>query len=569
MEQDEKLFLSLPKIEVYIPPNPVNSIEDYDFSIPPRNFIIQGETLEFFVIIHLGELFTRKSKQKKLSTSGVVSLEDQNISLDEGGLRSDIDHEAITKTPLFKEKMIRMFSQLEIRTEFMRINSKWEPSAFGKTTNSQLSKTSPVSPDEASNIFISTSFNTESETIFDPITLPNGDILYYLTTDVCMKKRHIGQQIVLAAVILPPAMNLTINDLISPSYVESRNAMRMVPCKVKLVQPLSVNIEKAGVNGNILISVSIENRHEEVVLVDNIDVNVVQTLELKDKDNGRFEDFIDIVYDKADFPLNLRENEQYNFVVSFERKQVNVTDENFTCLQHSIPEVHVLWSTPSMCGKMLSPVKLPTLLPSKKKLLITFNTETSPLKVHTIFPIHITVTNLSHQARDISLEIPLPELDREHDKFFITSPRKIDSMNTPGTPFSVDKNVSKLANNKQVGTSINLLANKPRRLSLPGDSSPRELSDSNMEDLINHKNVFSETTALIHKFEQNRKKTASIFCLDKVVSLGNIEPKGQVTTTLQCIAMRAGLFAIRNIKVVDQLSKRSYVVQEPCEILVV
>ena len=60
-------------------------------------------------------------------------------------------------------------------------------------------------------------------------------------------------------------------------------------------------------------------------------------------------------------------------------------------------------------------------MPSKKKLLVTFDVELSPVKVHTVFPIHITISNLSStQVRDISIEVPLVELDKDLDRFVRT-----------------------------------------------------------------------------------------------------------------------------------------------------
>jgi len=169
------------------------------------------------------------------------------------------------------------------------------------------------------------------------------------------------------------------------------------------------------------------------------------------------------------------------------------------------------------------------------------------------------------------LEIPLPELDREHDKFFILGSRKPENLPPAGAndKGSFVPRLSQAVGSKASASSSLSPPVKARRLSLGEERpSPRDGNES-IEDLINLKNVFSDNSDLLAQFEQSRKKVASIFCLEKIIRLGHVEPKSQTTTTLECIAMREGLFTIRNIKVVDQISTKAYLVQEPCEILVV
>jgi hypothetical protein len=90
---------------------------------------------------------------------------------------------------------------------------------------------------------------------------------------------------------------------------------------------------------------------------------------------------------------------------------------------NSTPEVHLTWRTPCLGGSMISPCRIPSPpMPSKKKLLVNFEVESSPVKVYELFPVHITVSNLSgHQARDISIEVPLPELKEDQIPFTLLS----------------------------------------------------------------------------------------------------------------------------------------------------
>jgi hypothetical protein len=109
----------------------------------------KGETLEFYLIVRLGESKQPVPVQKFDSDS---EGEKGNESAGEEEL--EVDKEEVKKIPQFSEQLRRMFSNLEVRTEFMRTNSKWKPSSFGTTTNSMLSKTSPVSSEDQSNVFV-------------------------------------------------------------------------------------------------------------------------------------------------------------------------------------------------------------------------------------------------------------------------------------------------------------------------------------------------------------------------------------------------------------------------------
>lgn len=70
-----------------------------------------------------------------------------------------------------------------------------------------------------------------------------------------------------------------------------------------------------------------------------------------------------------------------------------------------LPELLLRWTLPSLAGSMVTPITLPADKPNRKKLLISFDIGESPVKLHSIFPLSITVTNLSSWGRDIVLEV--------------------------------------------------------------------------------------------------------------------------------------------------------------------
>jgi len=116
-----------------------------------------------------------------------------------------------------------------------------------------------------------------------------------------------------------------------------------------------------------------------------------------------------------------------------------------------------------------------------------------------------------------------------------------------------------------------LRPNSPRALDI---SFPRQTSSWTREDPVNDekvitKSVYTQTSELLSKYAGGKKKSATIFCLDKVISVGVVESRCSVKSTLQCIAMAEGLFSVSDVKVVDQTRQIAYLVQEACEIFVV
>jgi len=104
-----------------------------------------------------------------------------------------------------------------------------------------------------------------------------------------------------------------------------------------------------------------------------------------------------------------------------------------------------------------------------------------------------------------------------------------------------------------------------RRIS--GWAKDNEAENSDEKTLA--KSVYTHTSELLNRYSQSKKKSASIFCLEKVISIGIVDAKSSVKATLECIAMSEGLFSLTDIKVVDHTKQATYLAQEPCEIYVV
>jgi hypothetical protein len=132
------------------------------------------------------------------------------------------------------------------------------------------------------------------------IVLPNGDIVYPLETDVSMKKRHINHHVLLTAVLLPVATSIKISELISPSYVERRSAMRVVTYPVKVVQPLAFNFEKHNIGSSLFVTLMLQNDHSHPMEITQADVNVVETREAaRGRESINYRDFFSIHFDNV------------------------------------------------------------------------------------------------------------------------------------------------------------------------------------------------------------------------------------------------------------------------------
>jgi len=198
------------------------------------------------------------------------------------------------------------------------------------------------------------------------------------------------------------------------------------------------------------------------------------------------------------------------------------------------PRAIFTWSVPSIKGKILSQWELlefPGV--DREKLQVTMSVDT-PVMLNTIFPVKITVINLAKHQRDLILEIPIPELD---------------NLNA----FQDKQSQAKYLKNLEVKFGTN----KEKE----GVQKTEEQSKES-RNIIPPKGMLS----LFHEIE---KKTSSILCIEKSVPLGLLEPMSEASVNIQCIALRDGLFKIEKLKLIDKLSNRLYIVEEPCEVLVV
>jgi len=289
---------------------------------------------------------------------------------------------------------------------------------------------------------------------------------------------------------------------------------------VRLVQPLQVSFEEKRINEVLLVSLVIENGHKEVVTLYEAGVEVLETRE--EGGGVNYRDFFGIEYETDDFPITLRENERYNFVVSLSHLHGPLPSQNH---KHptTTPEVHITWSTPSLSGTMITPFKLPAPLSPPETLLVTFDTYISPIKLHSIFPINITVTNLGNDLKDIVIEIPLPELDKERDRFFLV-PKKSD----------IEEKIISTKLAQTPGANL-VMVKKERRLSLPAlrPNSPRALErtyprqtstwtreDPTSDEKVIAKSVYTQTSELLSKYATSKKKVPPFFVWKKLSQLG-------------------------------------------------
>jgi len=306
--------------------------------------------------------------------------------------------------------------------------------------------------------------------------------------------------------------------------------------------------------------------------------------ELESNDDSESEvfsgDFFNINFDNEDFPVTLLPGERYNFVVSLDPLPTSFTKNDHL---NSTPEVHFTWRAPSLAGSMISPYRIPSPpMPSKKKLLISFDIENSPVKVHTLFPVHITVSNLSSQARDISIEVPLLQFngDIEPTQRVVKGNNNTNnnSIRTSTMPIPersrTSELLSRLAATQRTQEEINAAqADTKEQESTANDGVN---STSNTKGPIGEKSKLPQASAIagiygsksdkLLDYGESKASEIGLVCLQKLVRIGTIEPRGKVQTTLQCIAFRDGLHCFTDIKIIDRKNNLVYVIQQPCEI---
>eukprot|EP01127_Copromyxa_protea_P019736 TRINITY_DN6476_c0_g1_i2.p1 TRINITY_DN6476_c0_g1~~TRINITY_DN6476_c0_g1_i2.p1 ORF type:complete len:622 (+),score=105.05 TRINITY_DN6476_c0_g1_i2:28-1866(+) len=602
-------MLKIPEIDFFIPSSPLSFDPLVDDMVNGRHWIIQGETLKFYMVIRLSNLLSNLEGSSKAeivdqdafvprkwegSSDSGDSTSTASETLDNSKTRAVVNSE-ILQSPTFRARLRELLSKLEINIEFMKGKSQ-----SARTNNED----SPVSVD------IRHVFQPSEDLLFHQkcFSLPNGDIVYPLTTDVSIKSQYVGHHISLAVAIYPPEPEMSISQLISPIYVE-RSAIRMVAVPVLVVEPVSPVITTNQVGSVMYASVSVTNNHTQAITLSDAHLNLYDVRK-PDSPLSTFEyhNNYEIELYKDSFPIHLEPTEQYNFVTSIAAVASNLLDEDHS-FSNTVPELHLKWHTRDLCGSMLSPMKIP-FPKSEGKLLITFDTGEQPIKLHTIFPISLTVYNLSKQARDIILEIPLIKFEGQSERFFAEAPIADGSIQTTKSektekPNKVTQETEldeledrrRALYEKQIGETVEISVmsdndseagdfvtpddspirvNRNHEHSSEHASHGRKRSASFKYPITNQRleswdkkvNIFEPPAATFRDYEESKQNVASVMCLEKVIYIGNIAANSQATTRIECVAMSQGLFTLKEVKAIDTISQKEFLVKEGCQIYI-
>lgn len=613
-------LLKKPDIDFYIPPSPLqfNPLQD-DMSKIGRDYVIQGETLHFFLIVKLGRLFegvlprtqgdvTTDDSSKPEMQSETSSHETTAAHSQEGSVNTDDLGDNI-HSPAYRQRLRTLFSNLEIRVEFMKVKTKLQDQF---KPNAAVNEDSPVGVEDIKHIFKEQPIEAVTSGC---LTLANGDIVYPLQLGVSIKKEFVNRKVSLTAVIHPPEYKMGIDQLISPLYTE-RSAIRAVAFPVTVLEPLLIAPTTTKMGTTTLASVVITNTHKEVVTILNANVSTHSIIPTR---FGAIDtqDF-DVDLEKDEFPLLLHPNESYNLIFLMKPSLPLALVQIHNLQEFAQSSLHLSWRTPSLCGEMLSPVEIPTVKTKTQKIMMTIDVGSSPIPLNSIFAIQLTIHNLANSERNLLVDLPLPVLDISNDRFFKDytkkDPKKLiinrtqttepESQQAPAaepsvTVSSADPPKPEGTGEQEASFEVSLdaadettdqttgLAPRLQRSSkgkseastknVPERSEKRKTNNKDKKKSSKHKknpeddknNGFQELSNLLDQYNLKQRETSTIMCLDKIIHFGVVPAKGQKTVKVQCLAMGVGLFTLSGVRILDTVNKKAYVVDENCEIVVI
>lgn len=110
------------------------------------------------------------------------------------------------------------------------------------------------------------------------------------------------------------------------------------------------------------------------------------------------------------FPITLKPKEVFSFAIESQ----TYSNAEFTSILNSAlykPSLVISWNSPALSTTLISQYLVPLETQSQEQLVISFEQQTSPIKVNTIFTLKIVVSNLSETSLDLALHLPYPEID--------------------------------------------------------------------------------------------------------------------------------------------------------------
>eukprot|EP01130_Rhizamoeba_saxonica_P001673 TRINITY_DN11544_c0_g1_i1.p1 TRINITY_DN11544_c0_g1~~TRINITY_DN11544_c0_g1_i1.p1 ORF type:complete len:531 (+),score=83.22 TRINITY_DN11544_c0_g1_i1:10-1602(+) len=522
---DVDYLSSLPDIFMHIPVSPVDDIRNHDYDSPTRDFLIQGEVLQFFVVIKLSKVFENLEEntiQKRVDTQ--KSSEDTFSESD-----SAVEYNEVEKYTL-RMNLYSLFSRMRMQIEILREDDIAVEKHLRKLINNKDLKKSPVDNEPKNTYRFDKPYIPQLEDYFGDYTgneddyiqeffqihggylhkrdncvfLPNGDLVYYIETEISISRKFVGKTINLSVIMRAPEKetnddnvmnNLITLEKITKSIILSR--------PFTIYEGLHISIKKKSSHELNYYIIVMENVLDKDILISNAslyyqDHHPVQSREKEVPEHNS------LPYHQrnnfkiyGEFPVELQCHEKITLLTSLTNESF-VYSENTPRYNSSNLHAIISWTTSSLNGTILTSRQIQNSNPSKRGLRISYSYQPQDIYLYDVFQIRVTISNLLNATRNLIMYIPEPLYD----------------------------------------PTQNL--------------TEEEIYDNRfLEDYIKHIGA-----------------TGGIFCLQKEIPLGEIRPHSETTALLQCIAISKGLHRFSGIKLIETERGYESVSRTPCEILI-
>lgn len=181
------------------------------------------------------------------------------------------------------------------------------------------------------------------------------------------------------------------------------------------------------------ITATLRNHSTDTIEIENASLHMTQT-EFAKKSVNLEHNFKAKTHILDDFPIKLQPKEAYSFVIESQTySNAEVTSAMSSALYK--PSLVLSWSSPALSTTLVSQHLVPLEPLSQEQVVVSFEQQSSPIKVNTIFDIKIVVSNLSENHLDLALHFPYPEVDMDHKGGVVLASRTKGNNKTSSSPY--------------------------------------------------------------------------------------------------------------------------------------
>jgi hypothetical protein len=487
------------KLEIFIPAKPLANIYCLDRT-KTRDFLIQGEILRFYLVIHASSALKEWESKSKINENTLfpdwkisfyrllmnlrlrIQFSNKEPSSETEPLVSRLKKpNLVIASNVLKHRCIKIEAVEDIRPFTTSLNVAGQLSPRQQTSASNSPSNSPLLSsshhplhsamkiesfrDTAKENANSTCNQTEALNSTDNFNvakdfwhsiakapnccvLSNGDIVYTLETLVALKAECLENVIYLIVTVTPGEHCDDEDGFDIVSKV--RSVCRNVSHSVKLVVPLAVHFDTKVTQNVHDIITTVQNKHFEPLTIENVEISLKGAL-AQNSLLTEFDKYYRVEIKSANFPWSLKPQEVKMFALSVSVIPVYQPKATRLHLEKLFqPMITFFWSLPSILTAenetkvrytMTSRYDIPFPPPCMKSLFVMFYCQ-QPVKLSSMFTIKITIVNLAPYSRDIVMEVPTRELDPSDEWVYATKTKNSSVVTVIKTEKALDTAIS-------------------------------------------------------------------------------------------------------------------------------